>query len=161
MIEEVGTITEVKDGYIWVKTQIKTTCGGCAANDDCGTGSIAKALSPRAQTLVFAWDEAAHIGQQVKLGIPEQSLLGASVLMYLFPLLTLIAAALLADWALPRLGLNGELWVVLSSFAATAACFYWLRGCFKDSRRAQRFQPQLLCLLPWHGRRLSVQQLEP
>lgn len=150
MIEELGTIKAVDKDHIWVETMIKTTCGGCVANDHCGTGTVARAFSPKTQTLIFRCSKHAEVGQQVKLGIPEEALLSASALMYLLPLVVLVASALGAQYALPYLDLHSELWVVLFSFAATGLSFVKIRRMLQRNDK-QIYQPRLLALLPRKG----------
>ncbi|MFT5676558.1 MAG: sigma-E factor negative regulatory protein RseC, partial [Paraglaciecola sp.] len=112
MIEEIGVITAIdkKDNeqYIWIETQIKTTCGGCQANDNCGTGIVAKAFTPKKEQLHLACDETVNVGQQVKLGIPEEDLLMASALVYLLPIVVVLLTAVIAQFVFPMLGLHAE-----------------------------------------------------
>lgn len=150
MIEEIGVIKAVDGDHIWVETQIKTTCGGCEANAHCGTGGMARAFTPKTQTLIFRYPQPAQIGQRVKLGVPEQDLLGASVLVYLLPLLALLAAALVSPWLLSQLSLQGEGWVVLTSLSAMACCFLLVRRSLKRAP-VQRYHPVLLEVIPGSG----------
>ncbi|GGD67596.1 SoxR reducing system RseC family protein [Lacimicrobium alkaliphilum] len=154
MIEELGTIKAVDKDHIWVETMIKTTCGGCVANDHCGTGTVARALSPKTQTLIFRWSKHAEVGQQVKLGIPEEALLGASALMYMVPLIALVLSALLGQYALPYIELQSELWVVLFSFSTTALAFWKVRRMLQRDDK-QIYQPRLLRILPAAKDRIS------
>ncbi|MFT4937068.1 MAG: sigma-E factor negative regulatory protein RseC [Paraglaciecola sp.] len=154
MIEEIGVITAIdkKDNaqYIWIETQIKTTCGGCQANDNCGTGIVAKAFTPKKEQLYLACDETVSVGQQVKLGIPEESLLMASALVYLLPIVVVLLTAVIAQFVLPQLGLHAEGWVVLSAILAALGCFKQVSVYLKHNKQAE-YQPQLIGLLPWHG----------
>jgi sigma-E factor negative regulatory protein RseC len=154
MMEEIGIITGVERRndlqYILVETQIKTTCGGCQANDDCGTGIVAKAFSPKKEQLYLLCESAVKVGQGVKLGIPEERLLSASALVYLLPLVVMLSAALAAQFSLPLLGLEGEAWIIASAFIAAVLSFYWLRYYFKQDKHAD-YQPQLIALMPWQG----------
>ncbi|WP_088332328.1 SoxR reducing system RseC family protein [Lacimicrobium sp. SS2-24] len=151
MIEELGTIKAVDNDHIWVETMIKTTCGGCVANQSCGTGAVARTFSPKTQTLIFRCNKPAEVGQQVKLGIPEEALLGASALIYLVPLLVLVISALSAQYVLPQLGLHNELWIVMVSFVATLMSFLKIRHILKNDEKPT-YQPRLLAILPGkHG----------
>jgi sigma-E factor negative regulatory protein RseC len=158
MIEEIGTITAVDDDHIWVETQIKTTCQSCVANDDCGTGAVAKAFSPKTEQLILRCHDAAKVGQKVKLGIPEQHLLNASALVYLLPLMALIGSAVLGQWALPVLNLHSELWLVLFTFAVTTFCFMAIKKHIKTDK-SERYHPILLALVPLHENKIEIQQI--
>jgi sigma-E factor negative regulatory protein RseC len=154
MMEEIGIISAVEmrnnQQYIRVETQIKTTCGGCQANDDCGTGVVAKAFSPKKEQLYLLCESAVNVGQGVKLGIPEDRLLSASALVYLLPLVAMLCAALLAQFTLPLLGLQAEGWIIATVFITAILSFYWLRYFFKQDKQAD-YQPQLIALMPWQG----------
>jgi sigma-E factor negative regulatory protein RseC len=154
MIEEIGVITAIdkKDNeqYIWIETQIKTTCGGCQANDNCGTGIVAKAFTPKKEQLHLACDETVNVGQQVKLGIPEEDLLMASALVYLLPIVVVLLTAVIAQFVFPMLGLHSEGWVVASAILAAIACFKRISFYLKHDKKAD-YQPHLIGLLPWQG----------
>jgi sigma-E factor negative regulatory protein RseC len=158
MMEEIGIITAVERRnslqYIWVETQIKSTCGGCQANDECGTGIVAKAFSPKKEQLSLPCEQTAKVGQEVKLGIPEDRLLSASALVYLLPLVAMLCTALATQYSLPLLGLQAEGWIIASAIIAAALSFYWLSYYFKQAKQAD-YQPQLISLLPWHGDKIK------
>ena len=147
MIEEIGTITAVDKDHIWVETEIKTTCSGCQAKDNCGTGVVAKAFAPKSDKLIFRCHQQASVGQKVKLGIPEEALLSASAWVYLLPLLVLIGGALLGQYLLPLLGLAHEGFLILFAFGCTAASFLWVKRRLKGAGD-HSYQPKLLALLP-------------
>lgn len=158
MIEEIGTITAVDQDHIWVETQIKTTCQSCVANDNCGTGTVAKAFSPKTEQLILRCHQDAKIGQKVKLGIPEQHLLNASALVYLLPLVMLVVSAIVAQTMLPILGASSELWIVGCSLLTTTACFLMIKRYVKADK-SDRFQPKLLALIPLEEEQIAIQQL--
>lgn len=147
MIEEIGTITAVDADHIWVETQIKTTCSGCEANENCGTGVVAKAFAPKTDKLIFRCHQHAEVGQKVKLGIPENALLSASALVYMLPLFVLVVTALAGQYLLPLIGLNHEGFIILSAFVATALSFWWVKARVQQDRGHQ-YKPRLLELLP-------------
>ncbi len=97
----------------------------CQANNDCGTGVVAKALTPR-ENLFFVKSPLQLLeGQKVKIAVSEQHLLSAAALLYLLPLFCLIAVAAL----LSRLQL-AESAIVLGSLTALVARF-WRRPFFQ------------------------------
>jgi sigma-E factor negative regulatory protein RseC len=143
MIEEVGRVIAVDNDEIVVETEIKTTCGSCEAQQNCGTGTIAKALAPRRETLRFSTQLPVQVGSKVRLGIPEIALLKASVWLYLIPLLALVGGGAVLNWSLPTIGLMHEGWVIAASLLITLAVFVWVSATVKQ-REQQQYQPQLL-----------------
>ncbi|MDM7859757.1 SoxR reducing system RseC family protein [Alteromonas sp. ASW11-36] len=143
MIEEVGKVIAVERDEIIVETEIKTTCGSCEAQQNCGTGTIAKALAPRRETLRFSTELPVQVGSKVRLGIPETALLKASIWLYVIPLLGLIVGGALFSWVLPIFGLVHEGWVIASTILAALAAFVWVSATVKQ-RELQQYQPRLL-----------------
>ena len=98
MIEEIGVISAIQESgseqVVLIETQIKSTCGSCEAQSNCGTGAIAKVFARKRETLKFKLNDSVKVGQKVSLGIPEESLLKASAIVYCLPLLAIIFSAL-------------------------------------------------------------------
>ncbi|MBM7060409.1 SoxR reducing system RseC family protein [Pseudomonas sp. UL073] len=97
MIEESGRVVGVESGAVWVETLRKSTCSACAANAGCGQGMLDKLGVGRDRGHVRALsDLRLAVGDAVVIGVDEQLLVRASLLVYLLPLLALIGAAVLA-----------------------------------------------------------------
>lgn len=158
MIEEIGTITAVDNDHIWVETEIKSTCGACAAKDNCGTGVVAKAFAPKKELLILRCSKRASVGQKVKLGIPENHLLSASALVYMLPLLVLLLSALSSQWLFSQLGLNSELWIIAFSAMTTFLCFRWVKHAL-SGESSRQFQPRLLALIPEKNSQINIKSL--
>lgn len=154
MIEEIGVITAVDKDHIWVETEVKTTCGSCEAQENCGTGVVAKAFSPKKEQLILRCSQEAQVGQRVKLGIQESHLVKASALIYVVPLFALIASALVAQAILPLLGLSHELWVIGFAFFVTFLCFRWIKSIMQPASQ-HKFQPRLIAVLPFEQTELT------
>jgi sigma-E factor negative regulatory protein RseC len=95
MIEETGLVTQVTDHYIWV-TPVSSSggCGGCKSSGNCSTSLFATLLQREANKSVrIANTINAKVNDTVVLGIPSQSLLLGSALIYLLPLLSLFLFA--------------------------------------------------------------------
>ncbi|WP_319783320.1 SoxR reducing system RseC family protein [Oceanisphaera sp. IT1-181] len=97
MIEEIATVSAVYDGQVEVVCFSKSACGQCKQNSNCGTGIVSKALPGRDHRFVIATELALTVNQQVRIGIPDHSLLRSVFLVYLFPLLLVLTGALLAS----------------------------------------------------------------
>lgn len=159
MLKEIGVVSDIQQikgkQNIWVETQIKSTCGSCEAQSNCGTGAIAKVLAPKRERLKFPFDGQVAIGQKVTLGIPEESLLKASSLVYLVPLMVLIFSAVLAQTLLPVIGLTGELWVILISFSCAALSFKAI-SLFLNHSHFDDFHPKLLGISPCEAEKIDI-----
>jgi sigma-E factor negative regulatory protein RseC len=123
MIEEQGRVVAVEPGAVWVETLRKSTCSSCSANAGCGQGLLDKlGVSGRRGYVRALSDLQLAVGDAVVLGVREDLLVRGSLLVYLFPLLGLLASALLAE----KLGL-AEPQVILASFLGFAASWFGVR----------------------------------
>ena len=141
MVEEIATVVETAPGGVWLTTTPSGTCNACQVSSDCGTGIVTKALTPRQQRFFLPTELPLLAGEQVRIGVAEQSLLTAALWVYLVPLLFLIVAALSASLAMLPEGA-----VMLISFSAAAVGFY-LAHCYSRRQNGSQ-QIQILAVLP-------------
>jgi sigma-E factor negative regulatory protein RseC len=162
MIEEIGVISAIEQHnsqqVVLVETQIKSTCGSCEAQSNCGTGAIAKVFASKRETLRFRLNEMVEVGQKVSLGIPEENLLKASAIVYCLPLAALILSALVAQTILPLVGLMAEGWLILFSAISTYFTFRFVRRFLSSSDQGD-FHPQILKVFPLEIDNIQVKQL--
>jgi sigma-E factor negative regulatory protein RseC len=162
MIEEIGVISAIEQHnsqqVVLVETQIKSTCGSCEAQSNCGTGAIAKVFANKRETLRFRLNEMVEVGQKVSLGIPEENLLKASAIVYCLPLLTLVLSAIVGQSLLPLLGLMAEGWLILFSVFCTYCTFMFVRRFLSRSDQGD-FYPRILKTFPLEIDKIHVKQL--
>ena len=162
MIEEIGVICAIEyhnsQQVVLVETQIKSTCGSCEAQSNCGTGAIAKVFASKRETLRFRLNEMVEIGQKVSLGIPEENLLKASALVYCLPLLALVLSALVGQSILPLIGLIVEGWLILFSAFSTYFTFRFVRRFLSRSDQGD-FYPRILRIFPLEIDNIQVKQV--
>lgn len=128
MIEEIGRVVRTTGEAAWVQTARRSSCGSCSARSGCGTGVLAGLFGARLHEVEVLNPIGARPGEEVIVGISESLLVRGSVMLYLLPLLALVAGALLAEGLAPQLGLAGsELPAILGGLAGLAAGFLWLR----------------------------------
>ncbi|MFT2092984.1 SoxR reducing system RseC family protein [Paraglaciecola sp. 2405UD69-4] len=163
MIEEIGTVNDIKrhdsKQFVWVETQVKSTCSSCGSQSNCGTGSIAKAFSRKKELLQFEFNESVAIGQKVKLGITEQSVLKASFIVYVIPMFAMISSAVLAQYLLPILGEDAEILTILFTFFCTFISFVSVKKYLKRNDD-EKFHPHIISVLPLDQERIDVKQVQ-
>jgi sigma-E factor negative regulatory protein RseC len=94
MIEEPGRVVALDGDAVWVETRRKSTCSGCSAKNGCGQGLMdTLGLRERRGLIRALSDLQLQVGDSVIVGIREDVLLRGAVLVYLFPLMMLMAAA--------------------------------------------------------------------
>jgi len=156
MIKELTNVVAIESGYITVTSQIKSTCGGCAQLDTCGSGQIAKALPQGKLTLTLPYDIDAinpegnklKLGDCVVLALPEQHILSSAGQVYLLPLFGLITFSALGQWLLNQQILSHELLAL--GVGITGAYLGYRLAKFKQQqgKQSKKLQPQIIDVIP-------------
>lgn len=97
MLEEKGIVVALDGTKVSVQTQIKTTCSSCSAQDGCGTGTIAKALSPKANIIVLQSELNLNVGDTLVLGVEEGLVVKSALYVYILPIIGFILFAIVAE----------------------------------------------------------------
>ena len=140
MIEETGLVAELDGEHAWVETARRSSCGGCSA-EGCGTGALAQVLGSKRQRVRVNNTIGAKVGDTVILGLREDALLRGSLAVYIVPLLSMMAAALLGEALAPQWG-GGETdaWAVASGLLGFGGGLLWLRGFSRRASSQERYQ---------------------
>lgn len=112
MIEETAYVTHIKGEHVTVLSTVKSSCSGCQKLEQCGSGQVAKAFKQKSVEFTLITDKKLAIGDQVLIGLPEKLLLSAAWQVYMWPLIGLIAASLIAQSLLNSLGITHELFAL-------------------------------------------------
>ena len=95
MIEERGRITTVESDGFWVETIQRSACQVCVAEKGCGQKLLHRLSGKTALIRVLPGNcdmQLLKAHDQVVIGIPEDVVVKGTLLVYLFPLLTMIGA---------------------------------------------------------------------
>jgi len=101
VITESGRVVAVSGNTAWVQTIRQSACQSCSARSGCGQRVLAAASGGRANQVQVLNTLNANVGDNVTLGIAEQALLQASLLVYALPLLLMVAASMIASLLVP------------------------------------------------------------
>ncbi len=121
MLTETGTVMAVEADAVWVETVRKTTCGSCSLQQGCGHGLMNR-LMPGRQPLVRALAGALQpadcsVGDEVTISIPESVIVRGSAVVYLLPLVCMLAFAALGASLLPLAADGGAALGALGGFS--------------------------------------------
>lgn len=93
MIEAIATVVATKPGMVSVEYKRSSACGHCQQESTCNINSMAKEEKNNVQVIDVACSLALDVGQQVRIGIPENGLLKGALLVYILPLFFIMAGA--------------------------------------------------------------------
>ena len=143
MLKETALVIDYQNGIATVKCHSKSACGSCSAKDACGTSVLSELAGSQGEHIFqIATITPLKIGQRVEIGLSENSLLSAALLLYSLPLLVLLVSTLLSQSLFEH-----ELLRALFIFAATALSFLLLRKRARKMQHKAAYQPVLLRLL--------------
>jgi sigma-E factor negative regulatory protein RseC len=146
VIVEPATVLRVTDEAAWVSCHAQTGCRRCAEGRGCGGDVLGRLLGDRLREVrVRTGDLALCQGDEVLIGVDERTLLGASFVMYLLPLLAMLAGGLCAAGLWPASGEPGVMLGAGGGFVAGLAC---ARRYGRSRRADARFEPRVIARLP-------------
>jgi sigma-E factor negative regulatory protein RseC len=141
MFTEIGQVIAKENDTVWVQTQSKTGCSSCKVSSTCGSGIVNKAFSHKVFVTPLKNTINAHINDEVEVGIPEDLVLKASLIVYLLPLISLMLALALSSLLLPDLS---ELGSILSAATGLALGFIGVSWFARRKSQQKQLEPMLL-----------------
>ncbi len=146
MLLETGRIVSIESQGLWVETIQRSACGSCQAQKGCGHSLLAKVGASASQLWVLLEGrDASHyqVGHEVQIGVPEEVIARGSLFVYMVPLLSMIAATVLAHHSLLSDGVTAI--CALIGLLVGAAIVRW---CSHLIRFDSRLQPVLIDAQP-------------
>lgn len=129
MIKQKATVIATDDTTVWLDAERQSTCSQCQVKQGCGTGLLANHVGKRFARISLEKQNDVSVGQQVQLGIPEESLLQGAFMMYIVPLVMLFlftAIAQILDFS--------EVMEVLAGISGLIFGFYYVHIRFKKRK---------------------------
>ena len=136
MIEESGRVVAVEPGAVWVETLRRSGCGRCDEPGGCGNGALARRARERLGHVRARCMLPLAVGDGVVVGVPETAVARGALLIYLLPMLALVAGGLLGSAWRP-----GDAGTLAGAVLGLAAGFLALRVL---SRRLTADEPVVL-----------------
>jgi sigma-E factor negative regulatory protein RseC len=142
--EGIVTKTVPGTGTAWVKTSRTDACESCTAKGACNMMGGGKDMEVEAVNKIGA-----KVDDRVVIAFESSSLLKASFLIYLFPVICMIAGALLGQKLSHKYDLNESLFSAGAAFIFFVAAFLFVR--IKGNRMAQKdaYRPSIVKILKY------------
>lgn len=143
MNTEQGMVIRVDTKTAWIKTTKTGACESCSAKSSCHTLGGGKEMEVEAINVAGA-----RIGDQVVIGFETASLLKASFLIYIFPILGLIAGAAVGEAIAPYFSMNKSLSALLIGGFAFFLCYLFIRKKGNELAKNRSYRPKVIRILP-------------
>jgi sigma-E factor negative regulatory protein RseC len=140
MIEESARVIDIEGTQLVLEAEVKTSCQSCSAQKGCGTSLLSRHVGRKLSRFRIENTLNAKIGDEIVVGLSEQAMLRGSILVYLFPLLSMLLAAGLADAELAPMP-GRDLLVALAGFSGLGLAVLALRSKLAGTRSQQQLAP--------------------
>jgi sigma-E factor negative regulatory protein RseC len=131
------------DADMAVVTSVRSVCENCASTGGCGFVKLSQLLcySPKE----FKVDNPVGVGpgDDVIIGAVEGTLVRFSLVVYLVPLLLLVAGAMVGEFATP-IGFSRDIYAIGGFLAALAPSIAWMRAVNRRYRDSPDVRPVIL-----------------
>ena len=123
METEKGTVQRIENGWAWVETRRNSACESCKQKSHCHV------MSAGSDRMVVRAENVAHAqsGDEVEIYLNTRTKLKGLFMVYIFPVLGLLAGAVIGNNLSQHLGLNKDVGTVLLSFSGLALAFLLAR----------------------------------
>ncbi len=135
--QEMAEVSSINGDYVFLKTANKTSCGECTSKASCGS---VKLFKPVVDNDVIKIKNTLDLkeGDSVVLALPPSKLLLGSFLVYLFPLFSLMAFAVLGKM------IGGEGVSILMGLAGLGISLVLVSKFMAKKAVSQQFTPKIL-----------------
>jgi len=142
MATEHGIVVRTDSREAWVKTVKSGSCEGCSARGACHS------LSQSGDMEVNAINEAgAKVGDRIVLSFETSSLLKATFLLYVFPILLLIIGAVIGQETAPYFNVNPSGFSAAIGFSFFFAAVLLIKVKANKMAKKNNYRPKIIKIL--------------
>ncbi len=139
MAIETGTVKIVKDDMVLVEVETGSGCGSCHAKGSCMMES-----NGRTRSLWIKKSLDLVPGERVSFGIEEKGVVMASFLLYMFPVVLLVAGMIIGNAGHDFLGMKEETASISAGILGIAVAFLIIRLITPFLKKKRSFEPVLI-----------------
>ena len=143
MATEQGVVLRTDSEAAWVKTTRSSACEGCTARKSCHTIGDSQDTEVKAINLAGARE-----GDRIVLSFENKSLLKATFLVYVFPIILLMAGALIGQMLAALIELNSSIPSVVMGFAFFFTALIIMKARANKMAEKNAYQPKVIKILP-------------
>jgi len=150
MATEQGIVIKTDSRATWVKTVKSGNCAGCSARGSChGIGG-----SDEMEVKVIN-EAGAKVGDRIVLSFKTSSLLKATFLLYVFPILLLIVGAVFGQAMASRFDFNPSGLSAIMGFSFFFAALLIIKTTANKLAKKNEYRPKIIKILTRTSRRIE------
>jgi sigma-E factor negative regulatory protein RseC len=139
---EHGVVLRTDSQDAWVKTIRSSACEGCTARESCHTTGDGQALEVKAIN-----SAGASVGDRIVLSFETASLLKATFLIYVFPIILMIAGAAIGQVLAPLIDFSPSELSILLGFAFFLFALFIIKARAGKMAKKNAYQPKITKIL--------------
>ena len=143
MATEQGVVLRTNSNSAWVKTTRSNACQGCTARKSCQP--LGNSSDVEVEALNIA---GARAGDRIVLSFETKSLLKATFLIYVFPIIFLMAGAVIGQMLAPLIALDPSALAVLLGFAFFFTALFFMKARADKMAAKDAYRPKITKILP-------------
>lgn len=142
MATEEGIVCRIDAGTAWIATSRSSACETCASRGSCSTLNSGREMEVQAVNTAGA-----QVGDRVVISFETASLLKLTFLLYIFPILTMFAGALLGQTTAPFLHFDATTLSVACALLFFLLAFCLVRVSGNRLARKDEYRPKVVRIL--------------
>jgi sigma-E factor negative regulatory protein RseC len=139
---ERGIVIRTEGELAWVKTEKSSTCEACASRDSCGNPGGGMEMEVEAVNVTGA-----GVGDLVQISFGAAPLVKVYALVYIFPVLALLAGAIVGQHLSPYVPTDESLSALILGFLFFGGAFFIVKNCSNRMAGTGDYQPKVLRVL--------------
>ncbi|MBL7180814.1 MAG: SoxR reducing system RseC family protein [Pseudomonadota bacterium] len=142
MATEEGVVIRIGAGTAWVKTTKSKACEGCSSKGACSVMGGGDDMEVQAINAAGG-----KVGDRVVLSFDTTPLLKATFLIYVFPILCMLAGALIGMKLAPAFNLGTSTASAIGGFSFLALAFIYVKSKGDRMSRQDQYRPKVIRVL--------------
>lgn len=142
MIETSAVVVKTEKNQVWIASSQTSSCGQCFQQQQCSTRILDNFSQKKTFAITTGLD--LKVGNTVQVGITEQQLFRAALIMYLWPLCALFVGAGLAESLLPAHFATTELVISTTALLSFFLSLRLIKMLQKRFLNPQHCQPMIV-----------------
>lgn len=142
MATEHGVVTKTESTSAWVKTVKSGACKECSARGSCHSLNSSDEVEVKAINVAGA-----KVGDRIVLSFGTSSLLKATFLLYVFPILLLILGAVIGQQIAPSFGMNPSALSAIIGFSFFFAAVLVIKIMANRMAKKNEYKPKIIKIL--------------